>query len=150
MTLPKTLILRHRRENLKKCSLQPLSSRHDFHFLSYPKDPLPDLSSYLLLKVGAPPLTLEDKDKGIFLIDATWRLASIMERQCPPVEERSLPAHFRTAYPRRQTLCPDPEQGLASIEAIFLAYWILQRSTEGLLDGYFWKNSFLKINNLTE
>jgi pre-rRNA-processing protein TSR3 len=144
--IPKTLILRHRRENLKKCSLQPLLGHPDFLFLTYPKDPLPNLSRYVLLKMGAPLLTVEDREKGIFLIDGTWRLASVMERRCIPVEERSLPCYFRTVYPRRQTLCPEPEQGLASIEALFLAYSILQRPVEGLLDRYFWRDLFLKTN----
>lgn len=138
-----TLLMRHRRENLKKCSLFGLEGRSDLHFLTYPKDPWPDLSSYLLLKVGAPTLTFADKEWGILILDGTWRLASLMERQCPPIETRSLPWQFCTAYPRRQTECPDPQKGLASVEALYLAHWILGRSVKGLLDRYFWKKKFL-------
>ncbi|HSX10199.1 MAG TPA: hypothetical protein VLF94_00565, partial [Chlamydiales bacterium] len=99
-----TAILRHRRENLRKCSLRGLEGRPDLIFFTYPVDPLPDLSSYLLLKVGAPPLTLADSSRGLLLIDGTWRLAQIMEKQLPwKLEARSLPGHYRTAYPRRQT-----------------------------------------------
>ena len=148
---PPTLVLRHRRENLKKCSLTGLETRPDFLFLTYPKDPLPSLSSYLLLKVGAPPLTALDRDKGLFLIDATWKLADKMEKSLPhALEARSLPSHYRTAYPRRQTDCPDPERGLSSLEALFLAYQILTRDTTGLLHNYHWQSLFLSLNHLEE
>ncbi len=143
----KTIIIRHRRENLKKCSLLGLEKRSDMLFLSYPNPQLPSLSSYILLKVGAPPLSIQDKDSGLILLDATWRLAQTMEKEIHlPVEFRSLPSHFRTAYPRRQTDCPDPERGLASLEALFIAYHVLGRPSDGLLDHYYWKNDFLILN----
>jgi pre-rRNA-processing protein TSR3 len=146
----KTIILRHRRENLKKCSLRGLENRSDLIFYTYPVDLLPDYSSYLLLKVDAPPLTLEDQERGLFLIDGTWRLAQIMEKQLPwKLEARSLPGGFKTAYPRRQTDCPDPTAGLSSIEALYLAHTLLQRSTENLLDRYYWKERFLQINDFS-
>jgi pre-rRNA-processing protein TSR3 len=142
----KTVILRHRRENLKKCSLRGLEGRDDLLFYTYPINTLPDYSSHLLLKVGAPPLTEEDCDRGLFLIDGTWRLAQVMERQLPwKLEARSLPGVFKTAYPRRQTHCPDPETGLSSREALYIAHLFLGRPTEGLLDGYYWKDPFLEL-----
>jgi pre-rRNA-processing protein TSR3 len=61
---------------------------------------------------------------------------------------RSLPKEFQTAYPRRQNDCPDPKRGLASIEAIFIAYLKMGRKTDGLLDNYYWKESFLTCNRL--
>lgn len=144
-----TVILRHRRENLKKCSLTGLENHPALKFYTYPVDPLPDYSQFLLLKVGAPPLTLEDSHRGIFLIDGTWRLAQIMEKQLPwKLEGRSLPGQYRTAYPRRQTDCPDPASGLSSLEALYIAHCILGRSTENLLDRYYWKELFLQHNNL--
>jgi pre-rRNA-processing protein TSR3 len=36
---------------------------------------------------------------------------------------------------------------LASIEAIYIAYWILGRDVTGLLDNYHWKDLFLQKNN---
>ncbi len=143
---PPTVILRHRRENFKKCSLSGLEKRADFQFFTYPGERLPDLSSYLLLKVGAPPLSIKDRDRGIFLLDGTWKLAAVMEGQVPLLEARSLPNHFRTAYPRRQTECPDPEAGLSSLEALFIAYFILGRPLDGLLDRYYWKEAFFQRN----
>ncbi len=141
----KTVILRHRRENLKKCSLRGLEKRDDLIFYTYPVDPIPDYSQYLLLKVGAPTLSIEDQSRGLFLIDGTWRLSSIMEKELPfKMQARSLPLHFRTAYPRK----PNPETGLATVEALYIAHQILGRSVEGLLDFYYWKTQFLNKNCL--
>ncbi len=141
---PPTIILRHRRENLKKCSLTGLETREDMRFFTYPKESLPDVSGYILLTMDAPPLTIADTERGLLLIDGTWKYAAQMSRVVPEgVIARSLPDEFRTAYPRRQGDCPDPERGLASVEALYIAYNILGRSTEGLLDHYYWKTGFL-------
>lgn len=139
-----TIILRHRRENLKKCSLRGLETRADMHFYNYPlKRDLPDLSNYVVLALDAPLLSEEDADKGILLIDGTWRYAEKMFQALPaPFEVRSLPA-AKTAYPRRQDDCSDPTRGLASCEALYLTYVILGRNPEGLLDHYHWKDDFL-------
>ena len=143
----KTTILRHRRENLKKCSLRGLEKHPVLSFYTYPLDPLPECESYLLLKVGAPPLSEEDQSYPLLLIDGTWKLAETMRNQIQsPLRERSLPHGYKTAYPRRQQDCPDPSLGLASVEALFLAHLILGLPTEGLLDHYHWKESFLSLN----
>ena len=144
-----TLIYRHKKENLKKCSLRGLETRSDFKFYTYPKDPLPDLSSYILLTLEAPPLSKEDAHYGLFLIDGTWKHASVMYNQLQKPHlftVRSLPKDLKTAYPRRQDDCLDPERGLASIEALFAAYCILEKNPEGLLDFYYWKDAFIQKN----
>lgn len=144
-TFPPTIILRHTRENLKKCSLTGLESREDLIFFTYPKDRLPLMPNYVMLSVEAPPLTLADAACGLFFIDATWRLAAKMEKvidATQTIQKRSLPFTVRTAYPRAQTDCPDPERGLATVEAIYLAYQLLGRPVDGLLDHYYWKNRF--------
>ena len=150
-----TVVLRHRKENLKKCSLRGLESREDFRFLTYPLPPPPhfislsEFSGYILLAIDAPPLSVADAECGLFVVDATWRYAAKM---VPYVESqgefirRSIPDHYRTAYPRQQTDCADPERGLASLEAIFIAYHLLGRDVSGLLDGYHWKELFLQKN----
>ena len=140
-----TIILRHRKENLKKCSLRGLESRADCRFLTYPTDPLPDLSYYVILTMDAPLLTKSDHTHGLFLVDATWRYAAKMCENLPSGNRRSLP-RLRTAYPRYQTACPDPDSGLASIEALYAAYLLTGRDPEGLLDNYHWKDDFLKYN----
>lgn len=150
-SFPPTVVIRHRLENLKKCSLRGLESRSDFHFISYPYSSLPNLQNYIILTLHAPPLTEADSQHGLLILDATWRYAAKMLKPLdnqPHFIYRSLPTHFRTAYPRRQPDCPDPERGLASIEAIYLSYRLLQRDTQGLLDQYYWKEQFFSINQI--
>ncbi len=156
MNYRETLIIRHVRENLKKCSLSGLEGRADFLFFTYPscaqgKEKLPDLTGYLLLDVEGEPLTPADSSSGLILLDATWRLAEKMKHNIPELNSlprRSIPQGFKTAYPRRQDDCPDPEAGLASIEALFIAYFAANRPLEGLLEGYYWKELFLEKNRL--
>ena len=144
-----TIILRHRKENLRKCSLRGLETRKDFNFFSYPKHQLPNLSNYFLLTIDAPPLSKKDSNLGIFLIDATWKYAEKMEQSCPPtIQKRSIPPSYRTAYPRKQTKCPNPARGLSSIEALYITYLLLGYNTAGLLDNYYWKDEFLTLNGL--
>ncbi len=144
-----TLILRHRKENLKKCSLRGLETRGDCLFCTYPRDPLPDLSGYALLTLDAPVLGEEDGELGLFLIDGTWRYAEKMYQSLPQphrFQKRSLPAHWTTAYPRKQTECSDPSRGLASVEALYAAYCVTGRDPKGLLDQYHWSEEFLIQN----
>ena len=146
---PPTIILRHRRENLKKCSLRGLETRADLIFLTYPCAALPNLDNACILALDAPPLSEKDSSRALLLIDGTWRHAETMSKLIPLAGNhiyRSLPLHFRTAYPRRQLDCPDPSRGLASVEALYLAYSILNRPTNGLLDHYHWRKEFLEIN----
>ncbi len=148
-TFPPTIILRHRRENLKKCSLRGLEARQEMRFFTYPKDPLPDLKGYVLLTLDGPPLTSKDGSLGLFLIDSTWRRAQTMFRQLPmphSFECRSIPPEYTTAYPRSQEDCSDPGRGLASVEALYIAYHLLNRPVSGLLDEYYWKDAFLEKN----
>lgn len=115
-------------------------------FLTYPLvAPLPNLSSYVILTLDGPALTQEDSEFGLFLIDGTWRYAQKMLKVLPAgFRARSLPQIAPTAYPRCQEDCPDPSRGLASVEALYLAYQILQRDPTGLLDHYYWRDSFLQ------
>lgn len=147
---PPTVVLRHKKENLKKCSLTGLESRKDFNFFTYPKQSVPDLTGYIVLSFDGPLLTRDDAGKGLFILDGTWRYAEKMAKSVPSIEsmeKRSLPTGFRTAYPRRQDDCSDVERGLSSIEAIYIAYSILGYDTTGLLDRYHWKDAFLANNN---
>lgn len=146
---PPTAVLRHRKENLKKCSLRGLEERSDLVFYQYPRDTLPCFSNYIFLTIKAPVLTREDASKGLFIVDATWRLADKIqknEQEILKMQRRSIPPIFRTAYPRCQRDCIDSSRGLASVEAIHIAYKMLGRSTEGLLDCYYWKEIFFQNN----
>jgi pre-rRNA-processing protein TSR3 len=145
---PKTWIVRHRRENQKKCTLTALEKRLDLSFYEYPlKAPLPDQSNYILLSFDGPEISKEDADKGVILLDGTWRYAEVMESVVDKnIQVRSLPKNIVTAYPRRQEDCSDQSRGLASVEALYVAYKMLGRSTAGLLDHYYWRNLFLEQN----
>jgi pre-rRNA-processing protein TSR3 len=68
-----------------------------------------------------------------------------MTRQYLNVPPRSLHG-FRTAYPRISKQGTDPDNGLASIEALYVAYHVLGRPTDGLLDRYHWAKLFLELN----
>jgi len=147
--MKKTIIIRHKKENLKKCSLKGLEKRDDILFLTYPGLILPDLSNYILLEMNGKELSDQDQDKGLLLIDSTWKYLNKILKILPEnIEKRSLPENFKTAYPRKQTYCSDPMRGLASIEALYLAYKIINKDIKDLLDNYHWKAGFLNINSL--
>ncbi|GAB5412027.1 MAG: hypothetical protein ChlgKO_11410 [Chlamydiales bacterium] len=140
-----TLVWRHRRENLKKCSLRGLETRTDMRFFTYPKSAPPISNNYIILSLDGEPLS--EKDKGLLLLDGTWRLAEKMHTQLPEnIPKRRIPKGFKTAYPRRQEDCNEPDSGLASVEALYIAYTIMGKDPTGLLDHYHWKDLFLERN----
>jgi pre-rRNA-processing protein TSR3 len=149
MTLPfpPTVIVRHPHENPRKCSVLPLRGRPDLVFLHYPVAQPPLLAGYVRLAAEGPPLSLADAGAGLLLLDGSWRWAGSMTRDFLGVPPRSLHG-YRTAYPRASKQGTDPANGLASAEALFLAYHLLGRPTAGLLDHYRWAAEFLRLNGL--
>jgi pre-rRNA-processing protein TSR3 len=145
---PPTIIVRHTHENPRKCSVFPLRGRPDLLFLNYPVAQRPSLEGYVRLAAEGPPLSSADAGAGLLLLDGSWRWAGSMTRDFLDVPPRSL-SGYRTAYPRSSKLGTDPDNGLASVEALFLAYHLLGRPTEGLLDHYHWATEFLALNGLT-
>ena len=145
MEYPQTIIVRHKKENPKKCSVIPLKGRPDAKFFLHPVRAKPDLTGYVRLAADGPPLSPADREAGILLLDGSWRSADRMTKAFLQVPPRSL-AGFVTAYPRTSKLGTDPDNGLASIEALYLAYRILGRPTVGLLDQYVWAEPFLRAN----
>ena len=145
---PITVIVRHPKENPRKCSVLPLKGRPDVLFLNYPVVRMPPLEGYVRLAAEGPPLSLADGDAGILLLDGSWRRADAMTAAFAQVPPRSLSGYL-TAYPRVSKLGTDPDNGLASIEALFLAYHILGRPTDGLLEAYHWAAEFLDRNGIT-
>ena len=144
---PPTVIVRHSRENPRKCSVLPLRGRADLTFLPYPVRQRPPLDGYVRLAADGPPLTAADAGLGLLLFDGSWRWAAAMTRDFADVPPRSLHG-WRTAYPRTSKLGTDPDNGLASVEALFLAYHLTGRPTDGLLDHYRWAAEFLRANGL--
>jgi len=144
-----TIIFRHQRENIKKCSLRGLEQHPGLLFFTYPKSTLFDQENYILLTPEAPILSQEESGYGLLLLDGTWRLAQKMVAtiQLPhSTLRRSLPTSCKTAYPRRQDSFVDPDKGLASVEALYIAYHILGHDSTGLLAHYFWAEAFLEKN----
>lgn len=141
-------IIRHPKERLSKCSLQPLVGRTDCTFLKASLGLEWDASGQVLLALDAPVLTANDlTDKGLLLLDATWKLLPKLEACVvgKPIR-RSLPAGFKTAYPRVSKISEDPVPGLASVEALYIAKFLLGENDETLLKDYYWKERFLEIN----
>jgi pre-rRNA-processing protein TSR3 len=144
---PPTVIIRNPRENPRKCSILPLKGRPGLVFVEYPvKRPLA-LDGYVRLCADGPELSVDDRDRGLLLLDGSWRWAAVMDRDFLEAPPRSLHG-YRTAYPRRSKQGTDPGNGLASVEALFLAHRILGRPTAGLLDHYRWADQFLQLNGL--
>ena len=137
-----TVVIRHKKENFKKCSLTPLEGRSEMSFflstnLEYNAD------QHIVLAVDAP--LLSEKDEGTLLIlDATWKLLPQLH-SCltgTPIY-RSLPKEIKTAYPRKSPDGSDPSNGLASVEALYIARLLMGDQDESLLDEYYWKEAFL-------
>jgi pre-rRNA-processing protein TSR3 len=139
------VIVRHTHENPRKCSVLPLRGRPDVVLLNHPLTQRPALEGYVRLAADGPELSAQDADSGLLLLDGSWRWAGKMTRDFLDVPPRSLHG-WHTAYPRVSRLGTDPANGLASIEALYAAYHILGRPTEGLLDHYRWVEEFLRAN----
>ncbi len=147
---PKTIILVHKRERPSKCSVEHLRTHPGYQFFEFPTDRVEIPNNYVRLAHDGEPITSADSDKGLFIIDGTWRYAERMERV---MREANLLAHvparrvdWLTAYPRKSKYTDEPDNGLATIEAIYAYYYELGLSTHGLLVRYRWREQFLQIN----
>ncbi len=90
MSVPITIIVRHPKENPKKCSVLPLKGRADISFVNYPvKTPLP-LEGYIRLAAEGPALSLDDRNCGVLLLDGSWRWAEAMTKAFEQVPARAL------------------------------------------------------------
>ena len=172
MSFQKVVAFRHVREKRSKCSLKPIENfegvtirrakpgmRYDGtgHILLAPDAPVlssadafmtADEEAYLV-KIGMAHLIARDGEgralRPILLLDSVWRLLPAMRGKIvgKPVE-RSLPSGIVTAYPRVSKMTDDPDAGLATIEALYAALKILGCDRRELLDGYRWREEFLR------
>lgn len=141
-----TIFVVHPKERRKKCTVEPLRGRDGFVFHKYPHRPTTPLDNYVRVGYGGPLLSEDDRDRGLLLLDGTWRWAEQMEPDYSELPVRSLP-DWETAYPRVSKTYDNPQAGLATIEAVYVAYTILGRETAGLLDDYYWGDEFLRLND---
>ena len=140
------LIVVRRGEDPAQCTVRPLRGTPGLDFLPYPLRRKPDLARHLLLAPDAPPLSPADAGRPLLLLDASWRHAAKMRRAIEPVEARSIPSGWQTAYPRRSKIHDDPETGLATVEALFAALCTLGVRDDTLLRSYAWRDAFLAFN----
>jgi pre-rRNA-processing protein TSR3 len=140
-----TIIVVHPKERRSKCTVLPLRGREGFLFWKYPHRGPELTGDYVRLGFDGPEIGPDDADRGLLILDGTWRLAAAMERDFADVPVRGLPA-LRTAYPRVSKTWDDPHGGLATIEALYAAYFLTGRPTDGLLDEYRWADEFLEAN----
>lgn len=142
---PPILVLEHPREKRHKCTVAILKGREGLAFRSVEETEGLDFHGALLLHAGADiELTPADAGRTLVLVDASWRWAERAARKIP-IERRRLP-RLETAYPRSSKLFRDPPGGLASAEAIFVVHAVFGRYEPTWLDGYRWKEDFLRVN----
>ncbi len=140
------LILRDPRESVKKCSLTPLHGMEGVQFVGYEPGRRVDAGKRVLLHPDGAEITNADRGKPLLLIDCAWRrLPQLLATVDGDLEHRRLPS-LVTAYPRKSKLFEDPEQGLASIEALYAALALLGEIRPDLLAAYRWKDDFLRQN----
>jgi pre-rRNA-processing protein TSR3 len=140
------VIVVHPKERRSKCTILPLRGRPGLRFArSTSLAATGPIDQYVRLDVKGPPLSAADANRGLLLLDGTWRWVEDLATPFGHLETRSI-AGVLTAYPRGAAIGELPEGGLATIEALYAAYQIVGRSTEGLLDTYHWAGQFLQLN----
>jgi pre-rRNA-processing protein TSR3 len=141
-------------ETANKCTISPLASRADFRLIYAKTSPLfgPFQAEILLHHQGECLTTLKNKITapiaGISCIDCIWRrLDHLLDRVAQPLPHLArIPEGFITAYPRKSKVCPDPENGLATIEAIFVAAALLGHWDLTLFSKYYFGKKFIELN----
>ena len=140
------LIVHDPREPAKKCSLTPLRGMAGVRFVPVCGGQRVDAGKRIWLHPDGEELGPADRGIGLLLIDCTWRRVPKLSK-CIDGEllRRRLPK-LVTAYPRRSKLVPDPEHGLASVEALYAAIALLEVPRPELLAHYRWAPEFLAAN----
>jgi pre-rRNA-processing protein TSR3 len=140
------LIVHDPREPANKCSLTPLRGMEGVRFVPLRGDVRVDAGRRIWLHPDGEELGPSDRGIGLLLIDCTWRrVAKLSKRIDGELLQRRLP-NLVTAYPRRSKLVPDPEHGLASVEALYAALALLDAPCPELLARYHWAAEFLAAN----
>lgn len=142
-----TTILRHPKERLSKCSLEPLRGLEGYAFHRAKPGLEVDVGGKVVLAVDAPPLSESDRGHELVLLDSTWRLLPDLQK-CLVGEPiyRSIPGGFETAYPRVSKIGENPDGGLASVEALYVAIRMMGEDRIEMLKDYYWRDSFLEKN----
>jgi pre-rRNA-processing protein TSR3 len=140
------LIVRDPREPAKKCSLTPLRGMAGVSFVSVKVGKPIDAGRRIWLHPDGDELQPSDRGSDLLLVDCAWRkLRSLSSGIHGQLTRRRLPK-LVSAYPRRSKLFVDPEDGLASVEALFAAVAMLEGPRPELLANYRWADAFLAAN----
>jgi ribosome biogenesis protein Tsr3 len=140
------LVVHDLREPAKKCSLTPLRGMEGIRFEPVHGGKRVDAGRRIWLHPDGDELSSADRGIGVLLIDCVWRRVGALSKLIDgDLIKRRLPA-LVTAYPRRSKLTPDPEWGLASVEALYAVLAILDAPRPELLKGYRWAGEFLAAN----
>lgn len=138
-------------ENPRKCTIQPLRGREDFTFRFFSgNQPIPAFGADCLLHIDGECLSGVPRGslRSLALIDCTWKkVPGVLQRLEKPLPRLvRMPDGFRTAYPRMNKEGLDPDGGLATIEALFIAAAFMGKWDETLLAQYHFKPQFLELN----
>ena len=138
-------------EKPNKCTILPLINRSDFKIYRPGRNQvIGPLSGDLLLHPDGELLheMKIDDVKRLSVIDSNWKLLPmLLGRVALPLPKLArIPDGFLTAYPRRSKLNTDPDGGLATIEAIFIAAAFFGVWDETLFNKYHFGKEFLTIN----
>lgn len=144
-------ILMDRKENPRKCTILPQRERSDFRirYFAGPR-PIPAFEADCLLHIEGEDLAKVARDtyKSVALIDCNWKkVEGALKKVVRPLPRLvRIPEGFETAYPRRNAEGKDPDGGLATIEALFIAAAFLGHWDDTILDKYHFKSEFLARN----
>lgn len=138
-------------EKPNKCTILPLVYRPDFKIHRPGRNQvIGPLTGDLLLHPDGEllPEMKIDHVKRLSLIDSNWKiLPMLLGRVALPLPKLArIPDGFVTSYPRRSKLNTDPDGGLATIEAMFIAAAFLGVWDETLFDKYHFGKDFLTMN----
>ncbi len=144
-------VLMDKHENPRKCTIAPLAGRADLKIRKFSGNgPFPPFESDCLLHIDGEDLSLltQKKYSSLALIDCNWKkVAGTLQKVVRPLPRLvRIPEGFATAYPRKNAEGKDPDGGLATIEALFIAAAFLGTWDETLLDKYHFQKEFLALN----
>ncbi len=153
-------VLVDKTEKPNKCTILPQAERSDFKVRRFSRDRgiSPLIGQWLLHPDGVEIDVRTSNSLDGFgqeptpvlsVVDCNWRrLAGILckvEGPLPPMVK--IPSGFETAYPRKNSQNLDPQGGLATIEAIFIAAGLMGQWDPSLLDKFHWRREFFQINH---
>lgn len=150
-------VLIDKRENKKQCTIHPLKDRADFRLRYFDRGsaPLEPFSAEVLLHVDGisldewPERGARQNVRSLAVVDCTWKhvepTLNRISGALPTLVK--IPPAFVTSYPRKSKQEGlDPDGGLATIEALFIAAAFLGTWDVTLLDKYHFRKEFLEWN----